>query len=199
MLNTISFNKGIASWDENPYFVKSIIEEYGIDFGIVINEPPTLSEEFKINLSSDILYLLRVANVSKKKIEGIKNELSIYDSSLLDLDATYRLIQGQKIGSVSLQKSSISGKIAESYMQYAIADAVYQQGKHVRLHHSFEPRGNKIKINNNLTTYKIPCEMDFILTYKNEDTLTSIKNQLEKQHIHIVENPTAPKTVLTYK
>ncbi|MGM5481716.1 MAG: hypothetical protein ACQESE_04890 [Nanobdellota archaeon] len=198
-LNTITLTKGIASWNENTEYAAKKIEEYNIDFGILINQAPPLSQEFKINLSSKIIYLLRTANYGQKKIDTIKQELAITEENLLDLEATYELIDKQKIGKVSLEQSGIAGKIAEAYMQYAIADAVYKQGRNIRLHHSFETKGQEIRINGNAMKYNVPTEMDFILTYKKDEYFSMLKNKLqEKDNISIIENKNTSKNVISY-
>lgn len=199
-MDTITFTKGIASWNEDPEYATKKLNEYDVNFGIIINKAPPLSQEFKINLSSRILYLLRTAEYSQKKIDAVKKKLSISEDSSLNLNATYELIQQQQIGEVSLRQSGIAGKVAESYMQYAIADAVYDMGKNIRFHHSFQTKGSDIQINGNNMSYNTPTEMDFILTYKKKNYLTSLKSKLqEERKINIIENHDSKKSIISYK
>lgn len=193
-LQTIDVIKGIASWNEDNEYVAKKLKEYDVNFGIVINQAPPLTHEFQINLSSKILYLLRETDFSTEKVEYIKNELSITKQGTLDLDATYALIQEQKIGKIPLKQCSLAGNIAEAFMQYAIADAVYQQGKKIRMHHSFQTKGREIQIDGNNILYKTPTEMDFILTYKRDEELQTLKYKLQEENkIHVIENKYAMK------
>ena len=198
-LREIIFTNAIATWSASPDYVQDILKKNDINFGIVINQAPKLSGDYKINLSSYILATLRRQEFSGERIDKVKKELSITETGLLDLEATYELITQNKVGNVNFRRRDIVGKIAEAYMQYFISNLVYTAGKKIRFNHSYETKGKEIRLNNTRMTYKTPAEMDFILTYKRDFDMYRLKSLLEQQEqIHIVENQKADENIIQY-